>query len=220
MARYESDASPRWCSLLPVRLSEPYLSRRALIAGAVGGVGLLSLAGCELGTDQPRPTSPDPLEPILAAAVYLANRYATAATTVPDLASRLTPLRDVHKAHITALTRELGTVDSGVLPSAMPPSAAPASSASRSASPGPNRSATASASAPTSRSASPSRSAGTGSGPPPLPTERTALLADLRALERTGAQQAAAACLAGPGYRAALLGSIAAARASNAEVLT
>jgi hypothetical protein len=182
--------------------SEPQLPRRAVLTGVICGLGLLVTAGCEAETGRSGPAAPDPIEPVLTAAIYLADRYAAAATAVPDLSGRLTPLQAVHRAHITALARELGLVASGVLPSGRPPDTtagsrpAPGSSAPGSSTPG------------------------IPAGAAPLPTERAALLADLRGLERTGQAQAAAACLAGPGYRAALLGSIAAARAANSEVLT
>jgi hypothetical protein len=189
-----------------VHSPEPYLHRRTLLVGAVCGAGLLALGGCGAGTDDGRPTGPDPLEPVLAAAVYLADRYSAAMTALPDLAARLTPLRDAHRAHIVALTRELGTAESGVLPSGRPPAApsAPAASATGQ-----------------SPTGSPGISGGAAAAPSagPLPSDRAGILADLKALERIGRQQAVAVCLAGPGYRAAMLGSIAAARASHVEAL-
>ncbi|MBT8226272.1 MAG: hypothetical protein HKP61_03190 [Dactylosporangium sp.] len=188
-----------------MHLSEPYLSRRALLSSVTGGTLLLTLGACISGGQEPSPTGPDPIEPVLAASVYLADRYTAAMAAVPDLADRLTPLRDAHQAHITALTRELGTVDDGILPSGRPPAVAPAGSES-----------TPAATASSGNAAAPEVTA----SPVPLPAERPAILADLQGLERSGRQQAAALCLAGSRYRAALLGSIAAARASHAEVLT
>jgi len=52
------------------------------------------------------------------------------------------------------------------------------------------------------------------------PTDPAALLASLRADEEAGRRDAETACLAAPGHRAALLGSIAACRATHVEVLT
>lgn len=183
--------------------SEPQLPRRTFLSGAAASLGLLALSGCDTGSDPAAQHGPDPLTPVLAATVYLCARYDAAIAAIPDLEAKLKPLRDLHKAHITALTRELGTVDSGTLPSAQPPAVSP---------PAPAGSQTASGAA--------SGGLPTVASPIPLPTERAAIVADLRTLERTGQRQAAAACLSGPTYRAALLGSIAAARASAAEVLS
>jgi hypothetical protein len=49
--------------------------------------------------------------------------------------------------------------------------------------------------------------------------DATSTLGQLRAAEKTGQDQAAAACLAAPADRTALLGSITAARATHQEVL-
>jgi hypothetical protein len=64
--------------------------------------------------------------------------------------------------------------------------------------------------------AAPSGSASV-SGPP---SDRAAALAALLAAEKDGSAAARAACLTAPSYRAALLGSIAAARASHMGVLS
>lgn len=61
--------------------------------------------------------------------------------------------------------------------------------------------------------AQPSASSATGTSPP-------ATLPDLLAAEKQAATAARSACLAAPSYRAALLGSIAAARASHVTVLS
>jgi hypothetical protein len=53
-----------------------------------------------------------------------------------------------------------------------------------------------------------------------VPTDARPALDTLRDDERQASAAARAACLAGPSYRAALLGSIAAARASHVEVLS
>jgi hypothetical protein len=52
-----------------------------------------------------------------------------------------------------------------------------------------------------------------------MPTAPDAALGALRAAERDATAAARSACLSAPSYRAALLGSIAAARASHAEAL-
>jgi hypothetical protein len=60
------------------------------------------------------------------------------------------------------------------------------------------------------------------SGPSPatdVPADSLSAIAALAAAEKEAAAAARAACLAAPSYRAALLGSIAAARASHGEVL-
>ncbi len=53
-----------------------------------------------------------------------------------------------------------------------------------------------------------------------LPVDAASSVSALRAAEKEASAAARAACLAGPSYRAALLGSIAAARASHAEALS
>ncbi|HEU4420927.1 MAG TPA: hypothetical protein VFR67_00115 [Pilimelia sp.] len=57
---------------------------------------------------------------------------------------------------------------------------------------------------------------GSGTG---APADEKSTLAALRAAEQAGQRRAAQACLAAPAGRAALLGSVAAARATHAEVL-
>ncbi|TDB73670.1 hypothetical protein E1165_16655 [Micromonospora sp. KC723] len=57
-------------------------------------------------------------------------------------------------------------------------------------------------------------------GATPTPGGRAALLAALREAEQRGRQSAAKACAEAPGERAALLGSVAAARATHVEALT
>jgi hypothetical protein len=65
-------------------------------------------------------------------------------------------------------------------------------------------------------------SGGASGGPSPatdVPADSLSAIAALAAVEKEAATAARAACLAAPSYRAALLGSIAAARASHGEVL-
>jgi hypothetical protein len=54
----------------------------------------------------------------------------------------------------------------------------------------------------------------------PVVQEQTAAVNELVGLEKAGQEDATAACLSAPSYRAALLGSIAACRAAHVEVLT
>jgi hypothetical protein len=54
---------------------------------------------------------------------------------------------------------------------------------------------------------------------PPAPADAGGVIAALLAAEKEAAAAARTACVTAPSYRAALLGSIAAARASHAEVL-
>jgi hypothetical protein len=58
------------------------------------------------------------------------------------------------------------------------------------------------------------------SGPAAVPDDPAAAVSGLLAAEKAGVAAASAACLAAPGWRAALLGSITAARASHVEVLS
>lgn len=67
-------------------------------------------------------------------------------------------------------------------------------------------------------SPSPSASGAT-SAPPQIPADADAAVAELRTAEEAGHKLAQEACLAAPAERAALLGSIAAARATHLEVL-
>lgn len=68
-------------------------------------------------------------------------------------------------------------------------------------------------------SASPSAPAAPPADPATPPADPATLLVALRAAEEAGQRDAVAACLAAPGTRAALVGSIAACRASHQEVL-
>lgn len=76
--------------------------RAVLAAGATGLAGATS--GCTwFGSAPPEPPPPDPLEPLLAGARELADRYARTLVAHPDLAGRLDPLRAAHFAHVAAL---------------------------------------------------------------------------------------------------------------------
>jgi hypothetical protein len=127
-----------------------------------------ALTGCGFFGDDPEPPpGPDPMQPVLDEARALAARYDQLALSQPDLAPRLTPLGDDHKAHIAELSRLI--------------EASPAPSAS-------------------------------------APAVRTSI-AELRTAEQQAQRTAiTSARTAGPD-RAALLGSIAACRASHVEAL-
>ncbi len=166
-----------------VRREDNRHSRRAVLAAAAG-LATAGLAGCDLG-DDPLPRwhpAPDALLPLLAATIKLADRYDTTIAALPALSDRLTPLRDNHRAHITALARELG-IDERT------PTASPL----------------------------PSVSSGVPEGS--APSDPSAALSALAAAEKVGQALAQEACLAAPSYRAALLGSITACRATHLEAL-
>lgn len=133
------------------------------------------MTGCDLldrGDDGPPP--PDPLEPVAAEAAALEARYRAAISAAPDLAGRLTPIADAHRAHAEELRRVIGRPAPSGSPTAAPTTAG---------------------------------------------TEPAALLASLGAAEQQGRTNAARACAAAPAERTALLGSIAAARATHVEAL-
>jgi hypothetical protein len=149
---------------------------RATLGGLVGAVAAAALAGCDASrTAQPRRVA-DPLNPFYRDTVALLARYEAIMTALPALTDRLTPLRDAHREHLRALTREIG---------------------------------------PNLETPAPTASVGGD-----LPGDTGSALAALRDAEKAAAAGARAACLAAPSYRAALLGSIAAARASHVGVLS
>jgi hypothetical protein len=96
------------------------LSRRAVLSAA-GGSALLLVAGCDvLRGAVTAESSPDPLEPLLAGTLALLDRYDAALSAAPDLAERLGPIRDDHRAHADALAHLTGASPSRVAPSAAP----------------------------------------------------------------------------------------------------
>ncbi len=104
-----------------------FTRRRVLRTTAVATVAATALTGCSLFDVEPEPTEePDPLQPLLDEALALAAAYDRLVVTQPDLAERLTPLADDHRAHATELARVIGTAL---------PSAAPGTSASPAAGP-------------------------------------------------------------------------------------
>ncbi|MDW5323959.1 hypothetical protein [Plantactinospora sp. KLBMP9567] len=148
--------------------------RAVALVALVGATG--PLTGCGLfGGEPDPPPPPDPLAPLITGALDLAARYEAAVTAFPELADRLRPVAEAHRAHAAELSRVTGTA----LPSA-----------------------TATAPAP-----------GTGAG------AVSETLGQLREAEQQGRDAAAKACTAAPAARAALVGSIAAARATHLEVL-
>jgi hypothetical protein len=151
-------------------------TRRTILgATAAASLGATTLAGCGIfGNGPDQPSSPDPLQHVLDEAVALAAAYDRAAANQPGLAKRLTPLAADHRAHITELTRAIGTP---------PPSAS---------APGPSAAAVGDA---------------------------VATLKSLRAAEQAAQKTANTACRQAPAARAALVGSIAACRATHAEAL-
>jgi hypothetical protein len=157
-------------------------SRRGVLqAAGLTAVVVTPLAGCDLFDKKPAPKTPDPLAPLISDALGLADRYDAAAAGYPDLAARLTPVAQAHRAHAAELARVTGT--------ALPSAPAPSGSA-------------------------------TGGSPGQSPTgDANSALAALRAAEQQGREAVAKACIDAPKSRAALLGSIAAARATHLEVL-
>jgi hypothetical protein len=153
---------------------------RAALVGTVGTVSTLTLTGCDRSAPAQVRKIADPLNPLYRDTAALLARYESIMTARPELAARLTPLRDAHREHLRALAREIG---------------------------------------PNLDSPSPAASAG-GSVAAEAPADAGSALAVLRDAEKAATAAARAACLAGPSYRAALLGSIAAARASHVAALS
>jgi hypothetical protein len=151
-----------------VRMSQERHTRRRVIGMTAAGLGGTVLSGCGLFGHDGSSSGTDPVQPLLTEAVALAGAYDKAAAAQPDLAARLKPLADDHRAHASALAKVIGK---------SVPSVAPAP---------------------------------TGSGD---------VLAGLRTAEQTAQRNAVTACKQAPADRAALLGSIAACRATHAEAL-
>jgi hypothetical protein len=159
---------------------------------AAAGASGVVLGGCGLFDHEAAPPlATDPLEPLLTEAVALAAAYDRVVAAQPGLAGRLTPLAGDHRAHATELAELIGRP----VPSAP---ALPASAQSGAAPSGP----------------APSGPAP--SGPAPSAAEA---LRDLRAAEQIAQRNAVSACTQAPAGRAALIGSIAACRATHAEAL-
>jgi hypothetical protein len=95
-----------------------FTRRRVLRTTAGATVAATALTGCSLFDVEPEPTpEPDPLQPLLDEARALAAAYDRAVVIQPDLAERLTPLAEDHRAHATELTRVIGAAVTSVAPS-------------------------------------------------------------------------------------------------------
>jgi hypothetical protein len=77
------------------------------------------------GAGPDRPVAPDPVAPLITAALDLAGRYEAAIVAFPELAERLTPLAAAHRAHAAALAGISGVA----LPSTSPEPSATAAPA-------------------------------------------------------------------------------------------
>lgn len=181
-------------------------SRRDLLRGAAGAMFAAAtpaaLTGCGLFDRTPEPEpAPDPLAGLLAATVELADEYAAAAASVADLDALLTPIATTHRAHAAELARVTGTELATPTSPADPTATAQGPAASGSATVGPG-----------------SATVGPGGTGTPAP-DRATVVAALRTAEESARDAAVAACLAATADRAALLGTIAAARACHLEVL-
>jgi hypothetical protein len=100
----------------PVRMSKTGQTRRRLLGTGLGVAAGTALAGCS-GDDGPAPPSAaDPLAPLLDEALALAAAYDRAAVAQPGLAGRLTPLAADHRAHVTELTRVIGSAGAKTAP--------------------------------------------------------------------------------------------------------
>jgi hypothetical protein len=110
--------------------------RRVLGVTAVAALAVTAPAGCGLLDSDPEPIpEPDPLQPVLDEALALASAYDRLAAARPDLAPRITPLAEDHRAHAAELTTLIGTrtavgtrtgsgtrtASAGAAPSAAPP---------------------------------------------------------------------------------------------------
>jgi hypothetical protein len=153
-----------------VRMNHEGPTRRRVLGLTAAGLGGAALSGCGLfGGDEKSPGGGDEaVQPLLAEAVALAGAYDKAAAGQPDLAARLKPLADDHRAHASALAKLIGKP----VPTAAPASVGPGD-----------------------------------------------VLAGLRTAEQTAQRNAVTACKQAPADRAALIGSIAACRATHAEAL-
>src|SRR5690606_6778884 len=179
-------------------------------AGAAGAVGLLT--GCAWWRPDPSPPPPDPLTPLVATATALVAAYDRTIAAHPDLSPLLSPVRDAHAAHATALAEMIdqppGTTAAHL---DLPPRLSPGRAA---------HAAHATALA-EMIDQPPATTAAAWVPPAPrtVPPEPDRALATLREAEQAAYDEAAQACLAAPAVRAAALGSVCAAIATHLEVL-
>jgi hypothetical protein len=91
--------------------------RAAALVALVGTTG--SLTGCGLFDNEPDPPpAPDPLAPLIGGALDLAARHEAAIAAFPELADRLHPVAEAHRAHAAELARVTRTT----LPATVAPS--------------------------------------------------------------------------------------------------
>ena len=191
------------------------LTRRGALAGigAVGAalaVGAPALAGCTAKQTRSAADliSSDPLGPLYTETQALITAYDNAIAQAPELVAVLGALREEHRQHLIALASLIGL-------------AAPAVSAG----PDTTGSTTAPPANPTpvdTGSAPPSPDPGTVptvTAPPPSSGPAADTRTTLSNAEKTARQHAAAACLAAPAGRVAVLASIAACLATHVAAL-
>jgi hypothetical protein len=119
-------------AVLETVISSDVRHTRRRVLGA--GLTLTTLGGCGLfQDDEPAPPPvPDPLQPLADEALTLAAAYDRAAVSRPDLAARITPLAEDHRAHAAELAKVIGrtpSVSASVVASGQPAIGAPASDA-------------------------------------------------------------------------------------------
>ncbi|MFI5957001.1 hypothetical protein [Cryptosporangium sp. NPDC051539] len=106
------------------------VSRRSVLLGGLLATG--ALAGCDIV--DPGPAVPaiaaDPLEALVTQKQTLLDLYQATLTAHADLADRLGPLRDAHRAHRDALLELLDARRRGALARATPPVPGPSAPAS------------------------------------------------------------------------------------------
>ncbi|MGE5827180.1 MAG: hypothetical protein ACM30G_02305 [Micromonosporaceae bacterium] len=89
------------------------ISRRRLLRGLVGAAGAVAtgaaLTGCDLVRDDGPPSlTTAALDAFLRDTLALAALYDAVLIDHPDLGTTLTPIRDAHRAHASALSAALG----------------------------------------------------------------------------------------------------------------
>ncbi|MDT5032300.1 MAG: hypothetical protein QOC94_2471 [Actinoplanes sp.] len=191
-----------------------YTRRTVLGTAGCAALSVTALSACgPFDDDDEQPKTADPLQPVLAAALSLAADYDRAALAQPGLSARLAPLAADHRAHAAELARLIGEPVPSAATSA-PPTATSAPPTATTAPP------TATSAPPTATSAPPTATTAPPTATsPPLTVADAATVAALRKAEQSAQKAAAAACRGAAAARAALLGSIAACRATHAEAL-